>query len=102
MGTEDKENSTTGGFRKSEGGGWIKNGFIMNRKNERYREDLHEYRCDERLKVNPERSTRLVYTGWCEGMEHLKIKTRLINERFVSVMGECVTWTPQVRTCCLL
>ena len=64
--------------------------FIMNRKNERYREDLHEYRCDERLKPNPERSTRLVYTGWCEGLEHLKIKTRLIYERFTSVMGECV------------
>jgi hypothetical protein len=23
------------------------------------------------------------------GLEHLKIETRLINERFVSVMGEC-------------
>jgi hypothetical protein len=25
----------------------------------------------------------------CGGLEHLKIETRLINERFVSVMGEC-------------
>ncbi len=24
------------------------------------------------------------------GLEHLKIKTRLIDEKFVSVMGECV------------
>jgi len=24
------------------------------------------------------------------GLEHLKIETRLINERFASVMGECV------------
>jgi hypothetical protein len=24
------------------------------------------------------------------GLEHLKIETSLINERFVSVMGECV------------
>jgi hypothetical protein len=25
------------------------------------------------------------------GLEHLKIETRLIDERFASVMGECVT-----------
>ena len=37
-----------------------------------------------------EKSTRLVYTGLIRELEHLKIKTRLINERFVSVMGECV------------
>ena len=34
--------------------------------------------------------TRLVYTGLIGGLEHLKIETRLINERFASVMGECV------------
>ena len=33
--------------------------------------------------------TRLVYTGLCGGLEHLKIETRLIDERFASVMGEC-------------
>ncbi len=31
----------------------------------------------------------MVYTPVREGLEHLKIETRLINERFVSVMGEC-------------
>jgi len=33
----------------------------------------------------------LVYTGLIGGLEHLKIETRLIDERFPSVMGECVT-----------
>ena len=46
---------------------------------------MYEYRCDERLKVKSEGSTRLGYTGFREGLEHLKIETRLINERFVSV-----------------
>ncbi len=32
----------------------------------------------------------LTYTGLSEGLEHLNIKTRLINERFASVMGACV------------
>jgi hypothetical protein len=36
---------------------------------------------------NVEGSTRLVYTGLCGGLEHLKIETRLMDERFVSVMG---------------
>ena len=31
----------------------------------------------------------------CE-MEHLKIETRLINEEFVSLMGECVIVTSKV------
>jgi hypothetical protein len=44
-----------------------------------------DHRCDERLKVKVERSTRLVYTGLCWELEHLKIETRLIDERF-SVM----------------
>ena len=50
----------------------------------------YEYRCDERLKTTVEGSTRIVYTGLREGLEHLKIKTRLITERFASVMGEYV------------
>jgi hypothetical protein len=45
---------------------------------------------DERLKGKGEGSTRLVYTGLCGGLEHLKIETRLIDERFASVMSECV------------
>ena len=43
------------------------------------------------------RDTKTSYTGWRGELEHLKIETRLMNERFVGVMGECVMWTPQVR-----
>ncbi len=49
---------------------------------------------DERLKVKTEGSTLLTYTGLCGGLEHLKIETRLINEMFANVMGECVILTP--------
>ncbi len=49
-----------------------------------------ECRCYERLKTKGEESTRLAYTGLLGGLEHLKIKTRLIDEKFASVMGECV------------
>jgi hypothetical protein len=51
---------------------------------------MYEYRCDERLKAKAERSARLVYTGFRGGLEHLNIETRLIDERFASVVGECV------------
>jgi hypothetical protein len=37
-----------------------------------------------------EGSTRLTYSGLHEGLEHLKIETRLIYDRFASVMGGCV------------
>ncbi len=37
-----------------------------------------------------EKSTRLSLTGLLEELEHLKIKTRLINKKFASVMGEYV------------
>jgi hypothetical protein len=50
----------------------------------------NECRCDERLKTEPEKSTRLTYTGLLGELEHLKIKTRLIDEKFASVMGEYV------------
>jgi hypothetical protein len=63
--------------------------FILNRSNEIYTEDIYECRCDERLKAKYEGSTLLPYTRLCGGLEHLKIDTRLIDERFVSVMGEC-------------
>ncbi len=49
---------------------------------------VSECQCDERLKT--EESTRLSYTGLFGELEHLKIKTRLIDEMFVSVMGEYV------------
>jgi hypothetical protein len=51
---------------------------------------IHECRCDERLRLKTEGSTRLTYTGFHGGLEHLKIETRLIVERFDCVMGECV------------
>jgi hypothetical protein len=39
-------------------------------------------RCDERLKAKAERYTRLAYSGSRGELEHLKIETRLIDERF--------------------
>ena len=51
---------------------------------------LYECRCDERLKTKPEESTCLVYTVLLGELEYLKIETRLIDEMFVSVMGEYV------------
>jgi hypothetical protein len=49
------------------------------------------YRCDERLKTKKEESTLLSDTGLVVELEHLKTKTRLIDEKFVSVRGECET-----------
>ena len=46
-------------------------------------------RCYERLEVKTGGITRLVYTGLSGELEHLKIKTRLKDEMFESVMGEC-------------
>ncbi len=53
---------------------------------------IYECRCDERLRTKTERFTHLSYTGLVVELrlEHLKIKTRLTNEKFASVMGECV------------
>ena len=58
--------------------------------------------CDERLKPQDEGSTYRGYTGYTgfrEGLEHLKIETKLINERFASVMGECVPSLPYSGVC---
>ena len=46
---------------------------------------IYECRCNERLTGKSEGSTHLVYTGLLGGLEHLKIETRLIDERFASV-----------------
>jgi hypothetical protein len=51
---------------------------------------IYECRCDERLKTKGDESTHLVYTWFLGQLEHLKIETRLIDEKFTSVMGECV------------
>ena len=47
----------------------------------------NECRCDGRLQTK--RFTRLSYTGLVVEVEHLKIKTRLTNEKFASVKEEC-------------
>jgi hypothetical protein len=49
----------------------------------------YECRCAERLQTKTKRFTRLSYTGLVVELEHLKIKTRLTNEKFASVKGEC-------------
>ncbi len=51
---------------------------------------IYECRCDERLKTKDEESTHLTYTGYLGKLEHLNIKTRLIDEKFANVMGEYV------------
>ena len=63
--------------------------LLLNDKRELNRRPIYYYRCDQRLKATAEGSTRLVYTGLHEGQEPLKIETRLTNEKFASVMGEC-------------
>ncbi len=60
-------------------------------KRELKRRLIYECRCDERLKTKEEESIRLEDTGLVVEMEHLKTKTRLIDEKFVSVRGECET-----------
>jgi hypothetical protein len=51
---------------------------------------IPECRDDERLKTKDEESTLLSDTGLLGELEHLKIKTRLVDQKFVSVMGERV------------
>ena len=50
---------------------------------------IYECRCDERLQTKTKRFTRLPYTGLVLELEHLKIETRLISERFANAMGGC-------------
>ncbi len=47
---------------------------------------IYECRCDGRLQTK--RFTHLSYTGLVVELEHLKIKTRLTNEKLASVKGE--------------
>ncbi len=42
-------------------------------------------------KTNAKEFKRLVYTGLFGGLEHLKIETRLIDEKIVNPLGEYVT-----------
>jgi hypothetical protein len=48
---------------------------------------IYECRCNGRLQTK--RFMRLTHTGLVVELEHLKIKTRLTNEKFSSVKGEC-------------
>jgi hypothetical protein len=64
--------------------------YYASRKRELKTRPIYECGCDERLKTKSEKSTLFLYTGLLGELEHLKIKTRLINEMFVSVMGEYV------------
>jgi hypothetical protein len=46
---------------------------------------IYECRCNGRLQTK--RFTRLSYTGLVVELEHLKIKTRLTNEKIAGVKG---------------
>ncbi len=48
---------------------------------------IYECRCNGRLQTK--RFTCLTHTESVVELEHLKIKTRLTNEKFTSVKGEC-------------
>ena len=50
---------------------------------------VKECRCNESLKTKAEEFTRLAYTGLLGGLEHLKIETRLLDEKIANTMG----WT---------
>jgi hypothetical protein len=55
---------------------------------------IYWYWWDERLETKNEESTRLLHlsdTGLVVELEHLKSKTRLKDEKFASVKGECET-----------
>jgi hypothetical protein len=45
---------------------------------------IYECRCDERLQTKTKEFTLLVYTGLVVELEHLKIETRLIDEKFAT------------------
>jgi hypothetical protein len=48
---------------------------------------IYECRCNARIQTK--RFTLLSHTGLVVELEDLKIKTRLTNEKFASVKGEC-------------
>ena len=52
---------------------------------------IYECRCYERLQTKTKEFTRLGYTGLVVELEHLKIETRLIDEKFANAMSEYVT-----------
>ena len=50
---------------------------------------IYECRCYERLQTKTKKFTLLPYPGLVLELEHLKMETRLISERFANAMGEC-------------
>ena len=58
--------------------------YYESRKRDLKTRPIYECRCDERLQAKAEKSTRLAYTGLLGELEHLKIKTRLIDEMFAT------------------
>jgi len=52
---------------------------------------IYKCLCDERLQTKTKEFTPLVYTGLILELEHLKIETRLIDEKFANAIGEYVT-----------
>ncbi len=51
----------------------------------------HGCQYDERLNTEVVESGSLVQVGFLGELEHLKIQTRLIDEKFPSLMGVCVS-----------
>ena len=51
---------------------------------------IYECRCNERLQTKVKEFTRLGYTGFLGGLKHLKIETRLINEKIANALCEYV------------
>jgi hypothetical protein len=75
--------------------------YYSSKKREVNRRLTYECRCDERLKVKVRDRVRDLHVSHklvrLRGeLEHLKMETRLMDERFASVMGECVILTSQV------
>ncbi len=64
--------------------------YYKSRKRELYASFYHKLLL-ERLQSKTKEFTRLTYTGLVVELEHLKIDTRLINEKFANAMGEYVT-----------
>ena len=65
--------------------------YYESRKRELKIKPIYECRCDERLQTKTMNFTRLSYTGLVVELEHLKIETTLIDEKFANAMGEYVT-----------
>ena len=59
--------------------------YYVSMKREPKTRPIHECRCDERLKTKNEESIRLTDTGLVVELEQRKTKTRLKDEKFVSV-----------------